>query len=238
MSLLGGALRVRGMRLPFLLLAFLPACTSFANVRSAQVRPGTWIDLQSSFASSPGDAAGWLLGNNIDCTQRCRGGILGGELGVAYGFARQSLPFTLGAGVSGLMPYAEGYVQVKSGESPAGVGARIGFPVSTARMTGEAYARFDFPVAGGRRLLWNPAVFHASGVTPAASARVTGLVNGVGLEMGDGDTFTPSLAFVVARAEHDFGRLREGPAVTTFAVAGVRVALGRRKAAASIAGAP
>ena len=232
MSLFSGALRVSGMRLLLVVLALVPGCTSFTNVRSAQVRPGTSFDLQASFASDPGDAAGWLLGNNIDCAQRCGGGILGGEFGVARGFARQSLPFTLGAGVMGIMPYFEGYVQLAGGERPAGIGARIGIPVSSSRTMGQAYARFDLPVAGGRRLLWNPSLFYASGVTPVASASVTGLVNGVALQMGNDNTFTPSLAFVLARAQHDFVSVREGPTVTRFVAAGLRVAFGRSKPAA------
>jgi hypothetical protein len=220
------------MRPYLVVLAFLTACTSFANVRSARVRPGTSFDLQSSFASNPGDAAGWLLGNNIDCAERCGGGILGGELGVARGFARPSLPFTLGAGMMGLVPYAEGYVQLAGGERPAGIGARIGIPALFQAPMGQVYARFDLPIVGGRRLLWNPAVFHASGTTAAASARVTALVNGIGLETGNGNTVTPSLAFVIARTQHDFGVVREGPSVARFVVAGLRVAFGRSEPAA------
>ncbi|HET9013223.1 MAG TPA: hypothetical protein VFN38_15460 [Gemmatimonadaceae bacterium] len=219
------------MRLLLIAVAFLPGCTSFANVRSARVRPGTTFDLQSSFASNPGDAAGWLLGNNLDCAERCGGGILGGELGVARGFVGHSLPFTLGGGVMGIVPYAEGYVQLAQGERPAGIGARFGVSPLTANPMGQVYARVDLPIAAGRHLLWNPALFHASGSTAAASASVTALVNGIGLESDSDETLTPSLAFVIARAQHDFPPVREGPGHAWFIVAGLRVAFGRHESA-------
>lgn len=219
------------MRLLLLALAFLPGCTSFANIRSARVRPGMSFDLQSSFASNPGDAAGWLLGNNIDCAERCGGGILGGEFGVARGFVRHSLPFTLGGGVMGIVPYAEGYMQLVQGERPAGIGARFGLSSLGTTRIGQVYARLDLPIAGGRHLLWNPALFHASGSTAAASASVTALVNGIGLESDSDATFTPSLAFVIARAQHDFLLVREGPGQTWFVVAGIRVAFGGHESA-------
>jgi len=88
------------------LLASLAACTSFTNVRSADVRPGL-IGAQISYATSPGDAASWQFGNNFDCAENCGGGILGGELSYARGFVPDSSrPFTLGVGLGGILPYA------------------------------------------------------------------------------------------------------------------------------------
>ena len=144
---------------------------------------------------------------------------------------RHSLPFTLGGGVMGIVPYAEGYMQLVQGERPAGIGARFGLSSLGTNPMGQVYARLDLPIAGGRHLLWNPALFHASGSTAAASASVTALVNGVGLEGGGDDTFTPSLAFVIARAQHDFPPIREGPGQTRFIVAGLRVAFGGHESA-------
>lgn len=89
------------------------------------------------------------------------------------------------------------------------------------------YARVDVPVGARRRLLWNPALFHARDATNVASARVTGIVNGVALAGSGDETVTPSMALVIARSLHDFAGVREGPEVSGFIVAGVRVAFGR-----------
>ena len=210
------------------LLASLAACTSFTNVRSADVRPGNLIGAQISYATSPGDAAGWQFGNNFDCAENCGGGILGGELGYARGFVPDSSrPFTLGVGLGGILPYAEGYVQLDRSSHPYGVGLRIAAPLAGFSRA-QLYGRYDIPLQPGRLLLWNPGILYSSITNVSSDASFLGLVNGFGMELRDGgNTFTPSLAIVVARARHGRGYFAEGPTLSGFVTAGLSVSVGR-----------
>src|SRR5690349_11870341 len=119
-------------RLPSLLL-FLAcgaasACTSFATERSAEVLPGPSLTLQGSISTPPGDEPSWFW--SYDCASGCDRAIGGFDAALAFG-RTQGTPYTVGAGVSGLLyPYVEGYIQLGRGASPYGVGARLGLPVT------------------------------------------------------------------------------------------------------------
>ncbi len=126
--------------------ASLAACTSFASVRSAQVRPGNEVSAQTSYASPPGNAAAWMLGTSIDCIQQCNGAILGGELGYARGFVRDSWPpFALGLGFSGIVPYLDGYAQLGRSTHPSGVGVRVAVPFGQSLTMAQLYGPTTCP---------------------------------------------------------------------------------------------
>lgn len=66
---------------------FLAAgCASFATVRSAEVQPGPSLAVQASATTRPGDVAGWFWMH--DCEQLCDDHVVGGDLGVTYGWPR------------------------------------------------------------------------------------------------------------------------------------------------------
>ena len=209
------------------LVACAGACTSFATVRSAEVRPGAALTVQASVASPPGDEAAWFW--SADCAQNCNRTIPSADVVLAHGWSRRDArAFTLGAGVNGTHPYAEGYLQLgASARRPFGVGARVGLPVQ--RWTEhQLYGRLDLPLGTRTRLLWNPAVFYHTGNSPNGENPGTfvGLVQGLGLRLGAGSAaVTPSVAAVWGRAEHRSGDQRYGPASRLFGTAALSVTL-------------
>ena len=210
----------------------LGGCTSFATVRSADVRPGPSLALQASASTPPGDVAGWFWAS--DCTEACNRPVVGGDLGVTYGWrpARGLRAVALGAGVSGVHPYVDAYVQLAPGPRPFGLGARVGPPVTSWREH-QLYARYDVPLGGRTRLLLNPGVFLHEGRAPngASPGRFLGVVQGVGVQLdGEYVSWTPAVAVVAGRAQRtSYGR-SYGPAQSVFATASVGVALHRRRA--------
>src|SRR5437763_1282819 len=85
-------------------------CAAFATVRSAEVRTGPTATVQASYAGGAGNTSGWFW--NDDCVQECNRPIGGADLVFAYGSQPAGgIPRTLGFGLSGPWPYAEGYWQ-------------------------------------------------------------------------------------------------------------------------------
>jgi hypothetical protein len=206
-------------------------CTSFATVRSAQVQPGGSLTLQGSLSSPPGDEAAWFW--SLSCADDCDHPIASVDAAYAYGWAGDQ-PFTLGAGVNGFFPYVEGYAQLSGDSARAfGVGGRLGIP-ATGWSNHQLYGRLDLPLAGGRRVLWNPGVFLHAGRSPNGLSRghFVAMVQAVGLEhRGPRRTIVPALALVVGRGRRDRDREDEGSFTTVFGAATVSVTFHRRRTA-------
>jgi hypothetical protein len=205
------------------------ACTSFATVRSAEVRPGPSLTTQLSVAASPGPVAGWLW--SWECVADCDHDIAALDLTFTYGQRKSGEPpYAFGLGLNGTFPFAEGYLQLRSVERfPFGVGGRVGIPLGPG-WENQLYGRLDVPITSDVRLLWNPAVVHNSTSSPNGSnhGSFIGLVQGVGLELGTGSvTVTPSLALVWGRAEYRNPELH-GPESRLFGTAALSVTAGRK----------
>src|SRR5215207_6260716 len=113
------AVRVPGVVIVAALLPFVSGCTSFATVRSAEVRPGTAGALQASASTPPGDVASWFW--SYDCAEACDHPVPGGDVGLAYGWPRRGGAAALGVGVNGLHPYVDAYLQLGAGRRPFGL---------------------------------------------------------------------------------------------------------------------
>lgn len=174
-------------------------CTSFATVRSAQVHPGSSFTMQGSLTTPPGDETGWFW--SLDCAEDCSPPIANVDALYTYGSAGER-PYSLTAGVSGLVPYVEGYKQLNAGSArPYGVGARVGLPV-IGWSDHQLYGRYDVRLGDGRRLLWNPGVFLHAGRSPNGQSRghFAAVVQAVGMEhRGPRRTVVPALALVVGQ---------------------------------------
>lgn len=225
------------MRASTLILAvFSPsltaACTSFATVRSAEVRAGPSVALQASASTRPGDVAGWFW--SYDCAQACDHPVVGGDIGLTYGWPGSggSKAFALGAGASGTHPYVDGYLQLGAGRHPFGIGARVGPPVTNWREH-QLYGRYDVRVGGITRLLLNPAVFLHEGRSPNGEnpGSFLGFVQGIGLLLeGERVSWTPAVALVAGRAQRTSSGQRYGPVGSVFGMASVGVTLHRSRA--------
>jgi hypothetical protein len=219
---------------PLLALCVGGGCASFATVRSAEVTRGASIVTQASLAGRPGDEAAWFF--NLDCASNCDRSIASGDIAVAYGVRTGSdVPFTIGAGLNGTFPYLEGYAQLGRGKIPFGIGARAGIPIGWAMH--ELYGRLDIPLSQSARLLWNPGVVYLAGNSPNGEnpGSFSAIAQGVGIQFGSGNfTFTPSAAFVWARAEHNSYGEQFGPSSRGFAT--VAVSVGLRDAALRLPG--
>ncbi len=196
----------------------LSGCTTFATVRSADVRPGPSVAFHAAASTPPGDVTGWFWA--VDCVEACNYPVIGGDLGVTYGWRPTEGPgaVALTAGVSGVYPYVDGYVQLGSGRQPFGVGARIGPPVTSWREH-QLYARYDVPLGASTRLLLNPGLFLHEGRAPngASPGRFVGIVQGVGVQLeGSRISLTPAVAVVAGRAQRDSYGRRYGPEQTVF----------------------
>lgn len=199
------------------LAAFATGCTTFATVRSAEVRPGFQGVVQAAGTPGPvGDVAGWFWG--LDCTGPCNHPVGGADVNAAYGWRpRTGRPFTIGGGVNGLIyPYVEGYVELaKIGRVPLGAGGRFGLPGIDQHWSEHAlYARADVPLSPTVRLLYNPGLVWHMGSSPNNQTKGSfrGIVHGAGLEFDQGRlSIIPSAGWVFGRAEHGSGSLHVGP---------------------------
>jgi hypothetical protein len=206
-------------------------CTSFATVRSAEVLPGPSLGIQASASTRPGDVAAWFW--SYDCAENCDHVIPGGDVGFTYGWPRQGRigAFALGAGLSGTFPYADGYLQLASGRTPFGVGARLGLPLMSWREH-QLYGRYDVRLGESTRLLLNPALFFHEGETPNGETpgSFRGFVQGVGL-LFEGETvsWTPAIALVAGRARRRDSSRQYGPERSVFGTASLGLTFHRRR---------
>lgn len=189
-------------------LPVLAACTSFGTVRSAVVHPGPSVTLQASMTTPPGDEAAWFW--SYDCPTDCNRSIVASEAGITMGFpARNGGPsFALGAGVSGVYPWLDGYVQLNGGDRPFGLGARLGWPSRSFRWyEHQLYGRYDIVLDSTRRIVWNPSLFYHAGhgQNGQTTGRVIALVQGVGLALERSRmTVIPSASLALARGRRTF----------------------------------
>lgn len=225
------------MRVPVMRLvaAFLPAlggCTTFATVRSADVRPGPSFAVHASASTAPGDVTGWFWA--YDCAEQCDDPVVGADVGVTYGWQRPNgvRAAALSAGMSGVHAYVDGYVQLAAGPRPFGVGVRVGPPVTSWREH-QVYARYDVPLGASTRLLLNPGVFLHEGRSPNGEnpGRFIGVVQGVGLQFeGTRVSWTPAVAVVAGQSRRDSYGVRYGPERTVFATASLGFTFHRARA--------
>ncbi len=210
-----------------ILLFATSGCTSFANVRSAQIIPGPSAGIHVSASTPPGEKAGWFW--STDCGNDCDGAVPGGDLGITHGWGEGAGAKAIGIGTSGTHPYVDGYIQLSGGRAPAGVGVRIGPPITGWREH-QLYLRKDLPVGDGRVLMLNPALLLHEGRSPNRQNHGTffGVVQGVGLLIpGEWISVTPALALVAGRAEHTSYRERHGPEWRLFGVASIGITIHR-----------
>lgn len=228
-------MRVSRVHLLGLILGLACAgCTSFATVRSAEVRPGPSLTVQASTTTPPGDDAAWFW--SFDCAFECDHPISSFDVALAFGRTGER-PYTLGAGVNGLInPYLEGYLQLsQTPDRPYGIGARLGVPLA-GWANHQIYGRYDVPFGDGQRLLLNPGLFFHAGNSPNGEnpGRFLALVQGLGLELG-GETASvvPALAvgFGVGKRE-SYGR-EIGPFTSVFGAASLNITFQRRRRTAS-----
>lgn len=212
-----------------LALVCAPACTSFATLRSASVRPGASLTVQASLASPPGDDAAWFW--SLDCASDCDHAITSMDLAFAYGTRSTAAPpMTFGFGLNGTSAYLETYLQLgRSKPLPFGVGARLGLPIESWH-THQVYGRLDVRLSQDARLLLNPGLFYHTGASPNGQnpGSFVGLVQGVGFELGSGSlVITPGLAAVWGRAERTSYGQTFGPTSRLFATVSLGITFRR-----------
>lgn len=201
-----------------LVVAVLSGCASFAQVRSADVQPGTTIDLGMSVATPPGEAAAWFW--NLDCGAVCDGMLFFPNFGVRLGLQPEggTRPYELGFGVSGIMPYVDAYVQLADGPRPFGLGARVATmgAVSDLTLTG----RYDLALRTGTRVLFNSSAYVLHGDSPNGQTpgNFYAFIQGVGLQPIP-DVFL-SLSLVAGHTDRRSYQTRT-TGNTAFVVAGV-----------------
>ncbi|MGI8618104.1 MAG: hypothetical protein ACR2L6_03330 [Gemmatimonadaceae bacterium] len=205
-------------------------CTTFSNVRSAEVRAGPSVALQAAISSTLGPETGWFW--SLDCASACSYPVFGTDMGFTHGWPAgvAGRPAELGLGVNGLYPYVDGYVQLGSGVRPFGVGARIGLP-ATSWFEHQLYGRYDVRIDERTRLLLNPALFVHHGRAPNGESpgSFVAFVQGVGLLIeGERVSFTPALAIVAGRAERTSYGVRYGPERSVFGTISLGVTFHRR----------
>jgi len=209
----------------------LGGCTSFANVRSAEPYVGNSVAMQFSWSAPPGDVAGWFW--SVDCVDRCNHPIVATDLGVTHAWRLDNGPraVALGAGISGVNPYVDGYVQLAGGPRPFGLGGRLGLP-AFGWQEYQVYARYDIPLNRNTRVLLNPGIFVHDGASPngANTGSFLGYVQGVGLQFdGEYGAWTPALSVVSGHARHAGYGLDSGPASSVFVTASLGLTVhGRR----------
>jgi hypothetical protein len=188
------------------------------------VAPGPAALVQASVASPPGDEAAWFW--SYDCTEKCDRVLPSTDILITYGKVDSSRSnYALGVGLNGIYPYVDGYLQLKSGALPLGIGGRLGIPLMSWTEH-QVYARVDLRLPGRTTLLWNPGVLYHTGNSPDGSdpGRFIGLVQGVGLNFS-GAAITPSAALVLGRAERSSNGVPIGPRWRAFATAAVSLSL-------------
>lgn len=216
----------RSMLLPFIVT--LPGCTAFSAVRSAEVVPGRTLDVAMTVATPPGDAAAWFW--TYDCATECDRAIPSVDVAFTHGVVPEGSgrPYEVGAGLSGFYPYVQGYVQLRRGRRPFGVGGRAALALSG---WGEAalFLRHDVPLGPRTRLLWVPTLFWHGGNSPNGMnpGLFAAVAQGVGLEHWMGSvSIAPSALLVAGRVQRSsYGR--DITDHTIFAVLGVSMRLDR-----------
>ena len=197
-------------------VCLLSSCTAFSNVRSAVVTPGPTTTFQMSVAPSPGDNAAWLW--DFDCQENCNYAIVAPDVVVAVGRGTTSRrPFSVGGGLNGVFPYAEGYLQLDtSSHRPFGVGARVAAPLGGS--TGyQLYGRLDIPLNANSRILWNPGIIYTGNHGGSTNDHFLGLVQAVGLEKGAGPrVFTSSVSLVWGRSARNTNSIFVSKSSTLF----------------------
>jgi hypothetical protein len=197
-------------------------CTSFGAVRSARVVPGTTVNAQLSVATPPGEDAYWFW--SLDCHE-CNRPMPAVDLTVSHGWTGgpRSARFSLGAGVSGVHPFVEGYVQAPGSEALAlGAGVRLGGLGGWGEQL--LFTRVDARLGSGAWLLLNPALFHYGGNSPNGEnpGSFTALVQGIGLLLeGRRVDLAPYLSAVVGRGERESYGERMPSFSSTFLIGGV-----------------
>mgnify|MGYP006969358455 CR=1 FL=1 len=184
-----------------LVTPFLAGCSTFVPVRSAQVETGGRVAVVATVATPPGEDAGWFF--SLDCGATC-------DAGWAY---------EVGGGLAGLFPYAEGFLQLRGGARPIGVGGRFGLSRGSW-FEDVVYLAYDLAEVDGSRVYGTTSLFRHAGRSPngQVGGSLTALGQGFGIELGP---LAPSAALVVARVgRDDYGRFRSSR--TAFLVLGVR----------------
>lgn len=180
-------------------LPFLAAsCATFSTVRSARVPVGPSLQVQASATTPPGEDASWL--RSIDCERTCNRPLVGLDISGSAGFRPGAGPKAIGvsAGIEGLGPYVDAFLQLHEGPRAWGVGGRAGLRVGGWSVH-QAYGRSDVPLGAGATLLLNPAFLVASGTSPngAVSGSLRAFVLGIGVALASGGTtLTPAIAVV------------------------------------------
>ena len=198
-------------------------CTTFSHVRPAEVSPGLRLDGGVSLSTPPGDPAAWFW--TYDCGVSCDHLIFSPSLSATFGSVGSSMGVAheIGAGFSGINPYVEGYLQLRSGLRPFGVGARVGLPLLRWRED-ALYARYDVPLRKTLRLLVVPSLYRYGGNSPngANPGSFIAFVQGVGLEHQG--FITPWAATVLGRTRREsYGVPTRGN--TVFLVLGASIRL-------------
>ena len=193
-------------------------CASFAPVQSAQVTPGTRIDVGASLTSAPGEEAGWFW--SLDCGASCDTPVFFPHLGMRLGRTPEdgSRPYEVGFGISGVMPYADGYIQMGDAPYPYGFGLRVGTLGHLLDVTFTG--RLDVPLATGGRLVLNSSLYGLFGNSPngANPGSFLAFVQGVGIQPAPGVMLSVS---AVAGTTHRESYGRETSGGTVFAIVGV-----------------
>ena len=208
----------------------LSSCTTFSNVRSAEIHPGLSTELQVAATTPVGPETGWFWA--YDCAQNCGHAIAGGDATFTFGSPENPMGrrrYAVGGGLNGLYPYLEAYVQLGAGTRPYGIGARVGLP-SDKWFEHQIYTRHDVPLGSSRRLLLNPALFMHHGRSPNGEnpGSFIGFVQGVGLLLeGERVSYVPALSFVVGRAERTSHGQKFGPETAVFGTASLSVTFHR-----------
>ena len=204
------------------------ACTSFSTVRSAEVYAGPSVGVQASASTPPGDDAGWFW--SYDCATNCSHPVVGGDLGVTYGWIGAQRGFALAIGTAGMHPYIDAYAQLGAGRSPWGVGGRLG--VFGNWREHQVYGRYDVRLGNRSRLLLNPALFIHEGASPNGEnpGKFVGFVQGVGvLFEGRNVSWTPAISLVSGRADRTSYGEKIGPTTSVFGAASLGLTLHRER---------
>lgn len=198
-------------------------CTGFVPVRSATVTPGIRGDLAATVSMPPGDEAAWFW--SLDCVSDCDRWIPSLSAAASYGFVQEEgAAYELGVGASGLYPYLHGFVQLRRGPRPVGVGGRIGLPHDSWRED-VLYVAYDVTEEDSGRIVMTTSLFRHGGGTPNGATRgsLVGLGQGLGLVGGAVDV---SLALVVGRVQRE-SEGRDLSSSTAFLVLGMGTAVSR-----------
>lgn len=207
--------------------ALAGACTTFGAVNSADVRPGTSAEARISGSSPPGDAAAWFW--SYGCASNCDRVIPSAEVSVKWGFELEGSERRgeVGVGASGVVyPYLHGFLQLRTGDRPYGVGAQIGIPV-TSWHEHSVFGRVDIPLNERSRLLLNPRIFVHTGNSPngANPGTFAAFVQGVGFEHRSGRwSVIPAISTVFGHARRASYRRRTS-ASTVFLVGSLGIRL-------------